>query len=56
LRAKASRFWIILLLVLGLRDHQAIHHYHDPPHTASPFPVLAQSGHAEERNRCRYWG
>src|SRR5262249_4570642 len=20
------------------------------------FPLLAQSGHAEERNRCRYWG
>jgi len=26
----------MLLLVLGLRDHQAIQHRHDPPHTAPP--------------------
>src|SRR5262249_102373 len=35
-----------------LRDHQVIQHCYDPPHTAtpvrkSPFPLLAQSGHAE---------
>jgi hypothetical protein len=26
----------MLLLVEGLRDHQAIQHCHDPPHTAPP--------------------
>src|SRR5215467_10925486 len=36
LRAKASPFWIMLLLVLGLRDHQVIQHCYDPPHSAPP--------------------
>jgi hypothetical protein len=26
----------MLLLVLGLNDHQAMQHCHDPPHTAPP--------------------
>jgi len=40
------------------RDHQVIQRRHDRPQTARraqiAFPLLAQSGHSEERNRCRY--
>src|SRR5262249_8752337 len=24
--------------------------------SANAYPLMAQSGHAEKRNRCRYWG
>src|SRR5262249_28166189 len=46
LRAKASPFWIMLLLVLGLRDHQVIQYCDDPPQhrpavRKSPFRFCA---------------
>jgi hypothetical protein len=49
LHRKASPFWIMLLLVFGLRDHQAIQHFLRTRHRRAQitFPLLAQSGHAK---------
>jgi hypothetical protein len=45
---KSQSFLDNVVAGFGLRDHQAIQHRHDPPHTAPPcaitFPLLAQSG------------
>jgi len=57
LHRKASPFWIMVLLVLVCAisgDSTLI--LRTRRRAQITFPLLAQSGHAEERNRCCYWG
>ena len=48
---KSQSFLDNVVAGFGLRDHQAIQHCHDPPHTAPPYAnhlsAFAQSGHAK---------